>query len=52
MYYIKKDEIVIGVYASYSEAKKAKLKLEAQDFINDDYVKGRYQLYYWRGEQK
>jgi hypothetical protein len=50
MYYIVCGNERIGEYESYSEAKKAKLKLEARDFINDEYEKGKYSLWYRRAE--
>ena len=47
-YVVRQGEKILGAYESYSEAKKAKLKLEARDFINDEYEKDKYTMYYQR----
>lgn len=46
MYCVKMGQAGLGLYLTFEAAERAKLKFEAMDFINDDYVKDRYEILY------
>ena len=50
VFVVKQGNEVLGIFESFSEAKKAKLKLEAQDFIDDKYEADKYSMWYYRAE--
>lgn len=52
MFIICEGEKVLGKYETIAEGRKAKNKLNAQDYINDCYDPNRYTLYYVREDKK